>query len=1296
LITNHSVLNSHVIASLSSSITDQWDNMINFSHDEVTTIVVDNSATGHVINDSKYFIEDIEPAPHTHVATIGKHTHKPVGKAAAQITFKDDDGITHTIILKNAYYFPDSPVNVLSVTAFADQLDDDDGTWIQTCRHKSVFQWDHGKYQRQFYHPLSGLPELPLISSDISSSPVVDEFLLFIHSFNSMISPFWVNSFKTRFMKDDHRYRVLHFDPDEDGHDDMFNPSSVKDSNEPKDKLDPQKSSHLSSSFSDMEGSTSLAGGAFSVENNFEKKDDVSMNSAEIQRLYDLQDEFLLWHEKLNHISYSKMMNLAQHGFLPKKFLKLRSSLPPCGVCLFGQAKKRSWRTKAHPRTIRDEKDTKPGAGTSVDQLISHQPGLIPQSAGLLMNDKITAVTFFVDHFSGYVYGHLMCNTSMKHTLEAKQAYERHAKLHGVDITRYRADNGQFSNPEFLQAVEASDQEITFCAVGGHHQNGIAEKKIGDVTSLARTILQHARRNWPEVISIALWPFAIKYAMMLTNTLCMDKDGNTPLSKFTKISVNASNLDLNSFHTFGFPCYVLDPRLQSGTIGPPKWDPRSQLWIFVGFSPLHSRTVAMVLNPNTGLVSPQFHVVFDDHFRTLKFLRSDTTPQFWSDLCHSLDADSTDFDLHPATTVPMDLEQESSRQGGDSIADGIVHGEVSEHNHDPANTEDGPSPGGAIIPADDEITASEKQSQTQLPFTYDRDFINLETAGLRRSRRVAKLSNKAKSSSLNFKRILGSFAAAFVTIGILYSSSFPSPMCLYTRTVEHSLAMSQLIDNTFNSIPIFSLAAHMEQNEVYTYKEAMKQEDAKDFIKAMLKEIEDHESRGHWTMMKRSNMPINAKTILSIWSFKRKRHPDGSLNKHKARICAHGGMQKWGVDYWETYSPVVNWISVRALLAISTIHNLPTKSIDFVLAFPQADLDTDVFMEIPAGFSRELKSTHVLKLNKSLYGLKQASSNWYKHLTSALLNRQLTQSNNDKCVFFKEGLIVLVYVDDCIIVGKSDSHISNFIESLRSGKEKFDFTEEGNLEQYLGVDIKKLNKNSFEMRQPFLIEKILNVFENDDSNPRKVPALKDPLHKDEEGPPRKYSWNYRSVIGMLNYLQGSTRPDISMAVHQCARFTSNPKLSHERAILYLSRYLKGTSKRGIIFDPDTSRGIECFVDASFAPGWKPEVSNDPANVLSRTGFVIMYAGCPVYWCSKMQTEIALSTAESEYIALSQAMRELIPFIHLPRPEVYCKVFEDNESCIKMTKSEKYTPRTKHIALKYHHFRSFVDKNIIRI
>jgi hypothetical protein len=99
-------------------------------------------------------------------------------------------------------------------------------------------------------------------------------------------------------------------------------------------------------------------------------------------------------------------------------------------------------------------------------------------------------------------------------------------------------------------------------------------------------------------------------------------------------------------------------------------------------------------------------------------------------------------------------------------------------------------------------------------------------------------------------------------------------------------------------------------------------------------------------------MPAEMKTIMSIWSFKRKRLPDGTLNKHKARLCAHGGMQQWGVDYWETYAPVlVNWISVRFLLIICQISGLESQALDFVLAFPQADIDTPVFMEIPIGIS---------------------------------------------------------------------------------------------------------------------------------------------------------------------------------------------------------------------------------------------------------------------------------------------------------------------------------------------------------
>ena len=117
----------------------------------------------------------------------------------------------------------------------------------------------------------------------------------------------------------------------------------------------------------------------------------------------------------------------------------------------------------------------------------------------------------------------------------------------------------------------------------------------------------------------------------------------------------------------------------------------------------------------------------------------------------------------------------------------------------------------------------------------------------------------------------------------------------------------------------------------------------------MIKELLDHESRGHWEVIKRKDMSAGAKTILSVWAFNLKLFPDGTVLKHKARLNAHGGMQRWGVDYWETYAPVVNWISVRFLLAIAIIHGLKTKPIDFVLAFPQVDLDADVFMEFPFG-----------------------------------------------------------------------------------------------------------------------------------------------------------------------------------------------------------------------------------------------------------------------------------------------------------------------------------------------------------
>ena len=275
-------------------------------------------------------------------------------------------------------------------------------------------------------------------------------------------------------------------------------------------------------------------------------------------------------------------------------------------------------------------------------------------------------------------------------------------------------------------------------------------------------------------------------------------------------------------------------------------------------------------------------------------------------------------------------------------------------------------------------------------------------------------------------------------------------------------------------------------------------------------------------------------------------------------------------------------------------------------------------------------------------------------------------------------------------------------------------TSDGNIEKYLGVDIKALPNSSkgnkrFAMAQPHLIERILSVVNVDDTwNRRTVPAIKPILHRDANGPERKYSWNYRQAIGMMNYLLMCTRPELAMSVHQCARFCNDPKLQHERALLYIARYLLNSKDQGIIYEVDKTKGLECYVDADFAGGFTKETADNPENVMSRTGDTIMFAGCPIIWCSKLQTEIGLATAEAEYIALSQALRDVIPLINvlnelqdylgdtMKKPIIRCKVYEDNESCIKMAESEKFTPRTKHIALKYHWFRKHVQDGLIQI
>jgi hypothetical protein len=155
---------------------------------------------------------------------------------------------------------------------------------------------------------------------------------------------------------------------------------------------------------------------------------------------------------------------------------------------------------------------------------------------------------------------------------------------------------------------------------------------------------------------------------------------------------------------------------------------------------------------------------------------------------------------------------------------------------------------------------------------------------------------------------------------------------LLTAAVNSFHQVNTLYDGTINCFSTLAQSSEAS-NETFTYKQALQEFDYHEFIKAMIHEINGHKIWGHWICIICSDMPSDSNTVMSIWSFKWKRLPDGTLNKHKARLCAHGGMQTWGTNYWERYAPVINWASVCLLLAVAKIHGLPLKSIDFILAF---------------------------------------------------------------------------------------------------------------------------------------------------------------------------------------------------------------------------------------------------------------------------------------------------------------------------------------------------------------------------
>ena len=361
--------------------------------------------------------------------------------------------------------------------------------------------------------------------------------------------------------------------------------------------------------------------------------------------------------------------------------------------------------------------------------------------------------------------------------------------------------------------------------------------------------------------------------------------------------------------------------------------------------------------------------------------------------------------------------------------------------------------------------------------------------------------------------------------------------------------------------------------------------------------------------------------------------------------------------------------------------------IDIKGAFLHAVLPEEIYMTLPPWIEDGEQRT-LVRLKKSLYGLKQAGREWYltisKHLTDEM---QYNQSKCDPCLFWNEDrrMIIFLYVDDILAMTKEEKLYTDFISKLKAAGFEIGAAEPARW--YLGQRIIQ-EDGKIKVDQTAMIEALLSKYKMADCNPAKTPMTTKRLEDPKGDQMWKQDVPYRSLIGSLLYLATHSRPDIAFAVGELSKYNDKYGEEHWTAAKRVLRYLKGTKEYQQVFSPKESDQIVGYCDSDWAGNWK---GNGDQVAKSTTGYIFMMNGGVISSRSRKQSTVALSSAEAEYMALAEAGQEALHLMQLyqditgqvKKPEIY----DDNTAAIQMTENEVHQPRSKHISIRFHFIRS---------
>lgn len=391
---------------------------------------------------------------------------------------------------------------------------------------------------------------------------------------------------------------------------------------------------------------------------------------------------------------------------------------------------------------------------------------------------------------------------------------------------------------------------------------------------------------------------------------------------------------------------------------------------------------------------------------------------------------------------------------------------------------------------------------------------------------------------------------------------------------------------------------------------------------------------------------------------------------------------------------MVRYASIRTLVAIAIQRKLKIHQMDAVTAFLQGDIDEAIYLEQPEGFSDG--TNRVCKLNRAIYGLKQAGRQWNKKLDDALLSFKLRKCQMDPCIYCSQDLrlIIAIYVDDFLIFYSDEEDLLKIKNLLCSA---FKMKDMGVAKGCIGIRITQREKQ-IELDQSVYIEEILRKFGMFDCKPMGTPSdtnckLSINMSSDEISEDELKGLPYQEAVGSLLYLAQGTRPDIAFSVNDVSRFNNNYTFAHWKAVKRIFRYLKGTVNYKLSYSFENTGQITGFSDADWA--------SDIDKRRSCTGYVFIFSNAAITWKSTRQSTVALSSTESEYMALSSAVQEAIWLRQLCHELGYdmkgpTKFNCDNQSAILLAESDGYRQRSKHIDIRFHHIRDKIKNRQIDV